>query len=565
MKNKYIVAKISLIAVLALVTFSGCLVEGPGFLHDLTYRAIVVEGISVDTHGMKTVYVDGQTFDLSGIELIVTYSDGSTARIPCGDADVSIDPPQGTELSGVGERTVTVTYEGQTTTFTIAVEPFEATGITVEPPTKTFYVVGEEIDLTGLVATVTYSDGTPATIPWGDYRLSADPEGLLTESGTFPVTVTYGGVGTAATAFNITVVPFEARALLRTNGSSAYVLANSGIYLYTRESSSATGGMNLQSIELTVPEAERKTKKVTVRDDDNNEIVEFGEQASSGVFLGKTAGATQWSVYTLNTETYTTEITATYRTSVANDSSGSGQTSSLFLGTIVFLAYDGTSWNWGVAGYGNSGSYAVDLSDKGQVKSITGYKIDSVDSLLLITDTGIMYTVEADGSFSEIAVEDTETPDELVLMYRHWWSNGTDIYSRFYLLYNIGDSLYISTQRLNGTLTKMTSISSGSSISGQKAVASLRYNPSSGTRFQIVATENALYQVNNASSATTVGNVEINQEGRSFSSLGWGDNQELLGAMDSINNSGGAINSSAGVFATKAGDVIFYTNISAVF
>ena len=147
----------------------------------------------------KTEYVQGEELDLSGLVVTAVYSDGSEVELQTGDYTVS-----GYDPNAIGEQTITVTYEGKTATFTVTVtegeepepvlEKIEITG-----PTKTEYVQGEELDLSGLVVTAVYSDGSKAEVKAGDYTVSGyDPD----TAGEQTVTVTYGG---KTAAFTVTV------------------------------------------------------------------------------------------------------------------------------------------------------------------------------------------------------------------------------------------------------------------------------------------------------------------------------------------------------------------------
>ena len=71
--------------------------------------------------------------------------------------------------------------------------------IEITGPTKTAYMQGEELDLSGLVVTAVYSDGSEVELQAGDYTVSGyDPD----TAGEQTVTVTYGG---KTAAFTVTV------------------------------------------------------------------------------------------------------------------------------------------------------------------------------------------------------------------------------------------------------------------------------------------------------------------------------------------------------------------------
>ena len=117
----------------------------------------------------KTQYEIGDELDLTGLVVTAHYSDGSEAAVE--DYEVS-----GFDSSTAGEKTITVTYQDKTTTFTVNVKEAAPVvtleSITVSGPTKTEYEIGDELDLTGLVVTAHYSDGNEKVLSAGDYEVS---------------------------------------------------------------------------------------------------------------------------------------------------------------------------------------------------------------------------------------------------------------------------------------------------------------------------------------------------------------------------------------------------------
>jgi hypothetical protein len=137
-------------------------VNGKTAQFSVTVNAIgapTLTSIAVTTPPTKTTYVKGEDLDLTGIVVTGTYSDGNTKMEDVGEDNVS-----GYDADTIGEQTLTVTVSDKTARFSVTVNAVEAptlTGIVVTtPPTKTTYTVGEELDLSGLVVTGTYSDNT---------------------------------------------------------------------------------------------------------------------------------------------------------------------------------------------------------------------------------------------------------------------------------------------------------------------------------------------------------------------------------------------------------------------
>lgn len=107
----------------------------------------------------KLKYKKGEAFDSSGLTVKATYSDGTSKEI----SDYTLSSP---DMSSIGNKAVTVTYDGQTTAFDILV--VDISGIEVKTmPVKTEYPKGDVFDTTGLSILVKYTDGTSETITTG--------------------------------------------------------------------------------------------------------------------------------------------------------------------------------------------------------------------------------------------------------------------------------------------------------------------------------------------------------------------------------------------------------------
>ena len=114
------------------------------------YKDIVVTAISIATPG-KTAYTVGDSLDVSGMEIKVDYSDGSSKTIPVTAAMVS-----GFDSSAAAaSQTLTITYEGKTTTYNVSISAVTPTTLTV-----TFNTNGGSA-----VASQTVADGSKAVKP----------------------------------------------------------------------------------------------------------------------------------------------------------------------------------------------------------------------------------------------------------------------------------------------------------------------------------------------------------------------------------------------------------------
>lgn len=81
-----------------------------------------VSSISVQTAPTKTEYARGEELDLTGGVLLVTYSDGNITTVDMTDPGVTTS---GYDAQKNGEQTVTVSYSGQSSTFTVSVEVYK--------------------------------------------------------------------------------------------------------------------------------------------------------------------------------------------------------------------------------------------------------------------------------------------------------------------------------------------------------------------------------------------------------------------------------------------------------
>ncbi len=124
--------------------------------------AVVVSAISVTTQPIKTEYEIGEAIDLAGLVVTATYSDSSTKSISVKPAMIS-----GFDSSAAkANQVVTVTYEGKTATFNVTIKEVVTPPATLESiaittsASKLVYTVGDELDITGLIVTGTYSDAS---------------------------------------------------------------------------------------------------------------------------------------------------------------------------------------------------------------------------------------------------------------------------------------------------------------------------------------------------------------------------------------------------------------------
>ncbi|EFI42485.1 stalk domain-containing protein [Peptoniphilus sp. oral taxon 386] len=134
----------------------------------LSDRGATVTGVAIISKPDKTVYTVGEALELAGLKVRLTYSDNHTDDVAFADFAghapvITTSPADGTIVNTPSIITVTVTCNLQTATFQVTVKapaPATVTGIAKKTdPDKTVYTKGEVLDLTGLEATLTYSNG----------------------------------------------------------------------------------------------------------------------------------------------------------------------------------------------------------------------------------------------------------------------------------------------------------------------------------------------------------------------------------------------------------------------
>lgn len=127
--------------------------------HDQKADTRALTGLTV-TPPSKTTYVAGQKLDPAGMVVTARYSDGTEESV---DGYSYPDEPL-----VVGENTITVTYLDQTASFTVqADEPEDLEAEITQQATRLEYLRGEEVDLTGLVVTITHEDGASEEVSEG--------------------------------------------------------------------------------------------------------------------------------------------------------------------------------------------------------------------------------------------------------------------------------------------------------------------------------------------------------------------------------------------------------------
>ena len=138
----------------------------------LTYYNMNLDFTMVLTAPTKTEYNEYEELDLTGLALDLTYTNGLERTIKTGYTVSGYDPAQ------LGTQTVTITYNGQSATFDVNVtaKVVSFVQITAGAPTET--IVGEELDCSNMVVTVTFTDSTSVELTEGYTVTGYDAEAI---------------------------------------------------------------------------------------------------------------------------------------------------------------------------------------------------------------------------------------------------------------------------------------------------------------------------------------------------------------------------------------------------
>ena len=175
--------------------------EGNTAIFEVTIIEKELVSIEIAQQPNKTTYIQNyEDLDVTGGKIRLTYNDGTTEEI-----DMAKEMIIGFDNTEVGPQTLTVTYEGKTTTFEIAVLEKALNKIEItQMPNKVTYIQNyEELDVTGGKIRLTYNDETTEEIDMTTGMVTNFDNTVL---GPKTLTVTYGE---KSTTFEVTIVEKE--------------------------------------------------------------------------------------------------------------------------------------------------------------------------------------------------------------------------------------------------------------------------------------------------------------------------------------------------------------------
>ena len=177
------------------ITLGGKYVSFP-----ITVRAREITDFRITSYPVKLAYLQYEDMDLTGMEVKVTYNDGTTELVE--------DYQVAGFSSEIGTHTISVAYAGWVKTFDIIVTARKMVDLVVTTPDRLTYFVGESFEPAGMVVTACYNNGQRIDVI--DYQLTGFES---TTEGVKTVTVSYGGM---TRQFNVSV---SRRSQIHTGGS----------------------------------------------------------------------------------------------------------------------------------------------------------------------------------------------------------------------------------------------------------------------------------------------------------------------------------------------------------
>lgn len=187
-------------------------------------------GLDYDADSIELDVAVGEQLDFENFKVYKHISSG--ARVQLNADDYTVSDYQTT----LGARTVDVTYTDEATgeTFTLSLHATfgkESLGITLDTAAiETRYLLGETLDIDGLVVKHTFTVGDPVTLEKADYTVDTSKFDN-TAAGTYTLTVTYGD---DTADFDVTVSAVaSSKVFYQTDFESVPAGTKGGLYLLT--------------------------------------------------------------------------------------------------------------------------------------------------------------------------------------------------------------------------------------------------------------------------------------------------------------------------------------------
>jgi uncharacterized protein (TIGR02145 family) len=172
--------------------------------------------IIIKTAPTKVDYFNGDALDLAGLVVTLQFDNGSSEDISFSDFEnygITTVPSNGSVLTESVTLQIQHTSSNKTTSQDITVSEIAVTGISVKtPPAKVNYYIDENINLSGLVATLTMNNGNTKDVAFPNFDsndISCSPEnGAKANEANKIVTITHTLSGKSI-SFDIVIDKFK--------------------------------------------------------------------------------------------------------------------------------------------------------------------------------------------------------------------------------------------------------------------------------------------------------------------------------------------------------------------
>jgi len=201
-------------------------VNGKTTTQPITVNAITITGVSIKTPPAKVTYFAGNALNLSGLVVTLTKSNATTEDVALDGfaaKGITTSPANGATLT-TSNTSVTITVNGKTATQPITVNAITVTGVSIKTaPTKVTYYNGDALNLSGLVVTLSKSNGTTEDVALANFvakGITTDPaNGSALSTAITEVVITANG---KTTTQSITVHPVTVANVRADRSSSTY-------------------------------------------------------------------------------------------------------------------------------------------------------------------------------------------------------------------------------------------------------------------------------------------------------------------------------------------------------
>lgn len=162
-------------------------------------QSMHVDTLTITTQPTKKIYIQNEKIDTTGMVVNASaYGMSGNVTQYC-----TVSPQI---LGTAGTQTVTVSFGDATATFTVTVEELVSVSITSQP-TKTAYIQGEALDLTGIAVTARSATQTRTVTTTCEFTPANGS--TLSTTGSITVTASFGGMSDTTTVTSYAVTGIE--------------------------------------------------------------------------------------------------------------------------------------------------------------------------------------------------------------------------------------------------------------------------------------------------------------------------------------------------------------------